>query len=124
MFTNSATSYSDSSDLNSEVTWGDLYTTLPPLARYLVYSFPVPSWRGQEEDVIEDIVQETVRRLIERAGKAARGEAEPIHSLKQMMMVIAQNYCKDLRRSERRLYRMPSQDNASETFGSVGEQAH
>ena len=124
MFTNTVTPYFDSSDLNSEVVWGDFYTNLRALARHLVYSFHVPSWRGQEEDIIEDIVQETLRRLIERARKAERGEAEPIHSLKQMMIVIAQNYCKDLRRSERRLHHILPQDYSSETFGSVDEQAH
>src|SRR5437870_997787 len=81
MFTNSVPSCSDSLDLDSEVIWGDLYSALRPLSRYLVYSFHVPSWRGQEEDVIEDIVQETLRRLIERARKAERGDADPIHSL-------------------------------------------
>src|SRR5438067_4858127 len=106
MFTNSVTSYSDSSDLNSEAIWSDLYTALRALARTLVYSFHVPSWRGQEEDVIEDIVQETTRRIIERAQKAERGEAEPIRSLHQMVTVVAQNYCKDLRRRERRLVRI------------------
>ena len=124
MLTNSVTTYSDSLDLNSEATWNDLYTTLRTLTRYLVYSFHVPSWRGQEEDVIEDIVQETARRLIERARKAERGEAEPIHSLKQMMIVIAQNYCKDLRRSERRSYHKLPQDYSPETFGGVAEQVH
>src|SRR5437588_5178662 len=122
MFTNSVTSCFDSPDLNSEVTWGDLYTTLRPLARYLVYSFPVPSWRGQEEDVIEDIVQETARRIIERAQKAERGEAEPIRSLHQMVTVVAQNYCKDLRRRERRLVRIGQDDDVRDVWIHNGDQ--
>ena len=52
--------------------------------------------------MIEDSVQETMRRMIERARRAERGEAEPIYSLKHMATVTAQNYCKDLRRAERR----------------------
>jgi hypothetical protein len=39
-----------------------------------------------------------------------------------MMIVIAQNYCKDLKRSDRRLSRM--QDDASETVVDVDEQEH
>ena len=90
MFMNSVLFYSQSIDLNSEANWSDLYASLRALARYLVYSFNVSSWRGQEEDIMEDIVQETARRIIERVRKAERGEAGPIHSLKHMMMVIAQ----------------------------------
>ena len=121
---NSVLFYSQSIDLNSEANWSDLYASLRALARYLVYSFNVSSWRGQEEDIMEDIVQETARRIIERMRKAERGEAGPIHSLKHMMMVIAQNYCTDLWRSDRRLSYMPLQDYAPEKFVDVDEQAN
>ena len=121
---NSVLFYSHSIDLNSEANWSDLYASLRALARYLVYSFNVSSWRGQEEDIMEDIVQETARRIIERVRKAERGEAGPIHSLKHMMMVIAQNYCTDLWRSDRRLSHMSPQDYESETLVGVDEQAH
>ena len=123
MFTNSVTSYSDGIDLNSEANWSNLYASLRALARHLVYSFSVSSWRGQEEDIIEDIVQETARRVIERARKAERGEADPIHSLKQMMTVIAQNYCTDLWRTDRRLFHMPPQDYEPESLVGVDQQA-
>jgi DNA-directed RNA polymerase specialized sigma24 family protein len=121
--TKAVTSNIDSFDLNSEVTWDNLYASVRSLARYLVYSFTVPSWRGQEEDILEDIVQETARRLIERVRKAERGEAEPVYSLKQMMIVIAQNYCKDLRRSDRRLLHMSPRNGGAETVASADEQA-
>ncbi len=121
MMTSAVTIYSDSLDLDSEVSWSDLYTSLRALARYLVYSFNISSWRGQEEDLTEDIVQETIRRIIERVLKAECGEAGPIHSPKHMMMTIAQNYCKDLRRSDRRLLHMPH-DYALEILVDVDEQ--
>ena len=124
MMTSAVTIYSDSLDLDSELGWSDLYTSLRALARYLVYSFNVSSWQGQEEDLIEDIVQETIRRIIERVLRAECGEASPIHSPKPMMMTIARNYCKDLRRSERKFSRRLPQDYSPETFGSVDEQAH
>src|SRR6266566_2037796 len=83
MYANLTNSYSG--DLHSENTWKDLYPVLRSLARYLVYSAHVLSWRGQEEDIIEDVVQETARRLLQRAQKAERGEATSIESLPQMM---------------------------------------
>jgi DNA-directed RNA polymerase specialized sigma24 family protein len=110
MVTDSTASYVDIFDLNSEITWKNLYLSLGSFARSLVYSFGVPSWKGQEEDIIEDIVQETMRRLLEQSQKAERGEANPIQSLKLMGTVIAQNYCKDLRRRDRRLSRMQPDD--------------
>ncbi len=122
--TSAVTIYSDSLDLDSEVSWSDLYTSLRALARYLVYSFNVSSWQGQEEDLIEDIVQETIRRIIERVLKAECGEAGPIYSPKHMMMTIAQNYCKDLRRCDRRLLHMPPQEYALEILVDVDEQAN
>ena len=56
----------------SDATWDVLYPALRSLACYLVHTSPLPYWHGQEEDMAEDIVQETVRRVIERAQKAER----------------------------------------------------
>jgi DNA-directed RNA polymerase specialized sigma24 family protein len=97
-------------DLNKDSTWKKLYPLLESLAQYFVYSSNIPSWQGQEVDIIDDIVQETVRRIIERSQKADRGEAAPIQSLKSMLFAVAHNYCKDLRRRDRRLLRVQPQD--------------
>ena len=94
-------------DLDSDSTWEELYPRMATDASYRVFSSHVPSWRGQEYDIAADVVQETARRMIERGRKAARGEAPPIQSLKSMMAVVAQNYCKDLRRHDCRLLREP-----------------
>jgi DNA-directed RNA polymerase specialized sigma24 family protein len=118
------TSPSNTVDINSEATWIDLYASLRSLVRSLVYSFHVTSWCGQEEDMIEDVVQETVRRIFERARKAERGEAEPIYSLKHMMITIAQNYCKDLWRSDRRLLHILPQEDVLEPVAKKDGQAH
>lgn len=96
----------DMLDLTSETAWIDLFPLLVSTARSLAYSYSaqVSSWQGQEEELAQDIVQETARRMIERARKAERGEAEPVYSRK-MITTTAQNYCKDLRRHDRRLFR-------------------
>lgn len=115
-------SSSQNLELSSEDIWNRLYSSLRPLARRLVYSFRISLWRGQEEDIVEDIVQETVWRLVERTRKAERGEAAPIYSLKYMMTVIAQNYCKDLRRRDRKLFHLPEQDDPSEACPDIQKQ--
>ena|SRR5437762_2973468 len=94
----------------SDTTWSALYPALHSLACYLVHTSPLPYWRGQEEDMADDIVQETVRRVIERAQKAERGEASPIQSLKQMANTVAYNYYRDLKRHDYRLSRLEATD--------------
>jgi DNA-directed RNA polymerase specialized sigma24 family protein len=124
MITNApATNTIESFDLSSDSTWSKLYPSLVSLAKYFVYSMRVPSWQGQEDDIVADIVQETWRRVIDRSRKAERGEAPPIHSLKSMMSAIAQNYCKDLRRHDRRLLRIQPQDAPQQAlFHSCNQQ--
>jgi RNA polymerase sigma factor (sigma-70 family) len=103
------------SDIRSETFWTDFYPLLRSRARKYVYAFKVPSWQGQEEDITEDIVQETVRRFIERAEKAEQGQQVSIRSIEAMMITIACNYCKDLRRHDSRLVRIDS-STCSERF--------
>lgn len=122
MVTNLPASNTDSIDLSNDITWRKLYPVLESLAKYFVYSQRVPSWQGQENDIVADIVQETWRRIIERSRKAERGEAPPIYSLKSMMTVIAHNYCKDLRRHDRRLLRIQPQDASLQTLLPVRDQ--
>jgi DNA-directed RNA polymerase specialized sigma24 family protein len=93
-------------DPTSESTWRKLYSILESLVPYFIYSSNIVSWQGQEKDILEDILQETMRRIIEHSQKATRGEALPIQSLKNMGITVAHNYCKDLARRDRRLLRI------------------
>ena len=101
-------------DLNSDIDWAEHYPRLLSLARRFVYRYRLPCWRGQEEDLAEDVAQETVRRTIERIHKAALGEATPLDSVQQMMVVIARNYVLDLRRHDHRVVRISSLDDTHE----------
>jgi DNA-directed RNA polymerase specialized sigma24 family protein len=101
-------------DLHSDAIWEDLYPVLRSFARRLVFSLQVPSWQGQEDDVAEDIVQETACRLMEYAQKVERGEAIAIVVIERFMRVVASNYGRDLRRRDGRLMRMSSENSAWE----------
>src|SRR5690348_10570154 len=101
-------------DLHSDAIWQDLYPVLRSFAHRLVFSLRVPSWRGQEDDVAEDIVQETACRLIEYAQKVEQGEAIAIVVIERFMKVVASNYGRDLRRRDHRLMRMGSESNTCE----------
>ncbi len=72
--------------------------------------------------MIDDVVQETIRRMLERSQKAERGEAAPIHAVESMMAVIAQNYLKDLRRRDWRVSRLQSPDRPCRTTGDTRDQ--
>jgi DNA-directed RNA polymerase specialized sigma24 family protein len=86
--------------------WDELYPPLQSLAHYLVNTLPLPYWQGREADIADDIVQETMRRLLERIQKGQRGTAPPVKLARQMMTTIAFNYYRDLKRHERRLLRL------------------
>jgi DNA-directed RNA polymerase specialized sigma24 family protein len=105
-------------DAKSSSTWQALYPSLRALISRQVYSFRLSSWRGQENEIVEDILQETARRIIEYAQKAEKGEALPIGLFEHLVIVTACNYCKDMRRRDRRFKRL-----AADTSIVVGESA-
>jgi DNA-directed RNA polymerase specialized sigma24 family protein len=94
-------------DLRSDTTWQKLSLLLRPLIKRWVYCSHVPSWKGQELDVVEDILQESLFRIFKYAKKAECGEVPPIELLERISIVIAHNCCKDMRRKDQRLTRFP-----------------
>jgi DNA-directed RNA polymerase specialized sigma24 family protein len=122
MSTDSADRLFEPPELANETTWKNLIHSLASFARSLVFSYRVPSWKGQEEDIADDIVQETMRRIIERTQKSDRGEADPVHSLNHMTTIIAQNYCRDLRRRDCRLVALPPENYVWATLDRTGGQ--
>ena len=90
-------------DMPDESTGNALYYGLQRFVTTLVQNFPVPAWKGQESDIVADIVQESIRKVFERLQKAQQGYADPIQSLKQMSATIAYNTYRDFRRRDRRL---------------------
>lgn len=87
----------------SEKSWEESYSQLHAQARRLVHQLKVAHWQGQEEDVAWDIVQESMRKALEYARKAEKGEGEVVQSLPALLSIIARNYGRDLRRREWRL---------------------
>ncbi|MBV9228252.1 MAG: hypothetical protein JOZ18_02975 [Chloroflexi bacterium] len=106
MTNNTINSSASTDDIKSASKWQNLYPALRSLIRRQVYASRIPSWHGQEDDIVEDILQESARRIIEYAQKAEKGEALPIYLFEHMVMVIASNYCKDMRRRDRRFIRL------------------
>ena len=103
-------------DLSSDSTWEQLYLLLRPYVRRLVYSSDTSSWSGQEADIVEDIVQETITRTLKYARQAELGQTASIASLEGLSKVIARNYCQDLRRHDVRLVRTEQNDSSPELY--------
>jgi len=100
-----------------EEIWEELIRFLRLYAWRLVRAADVEIWRGQRADLVEDVVQETVSRIVERAQRAEAGELPPIESLKGFAAICARHYCIDLQRRDSRLRREVS---ASATHAEYG----
>ena len=95
---------SGSSQENTQANdWEKQIGILRKLVKGLVYSAGIPCWRGEEEEVINELVQEAICRLLERMHKAERQEAEPVNSLDFLSKAIVRNLFIDRVRKEKRL---------------------
>ncbi len=96
-----------------EIFWNKLYTLLRPLVKHWVHNSGVSSWRGQEDDVAEDIVQDAQLRLYRHMLRAEKGQVSPIEHPERMIIVIARRCFLDKWRKDRRLVRFDSDDRLS-----------
>ena len=97
------TALHDTSGVNSfkdDALWSNLYQTLRMPVRYWVYGHMVPSWIGQEEEIIEDIIQETLVRTLNYLQKRDLEQSTTVKSLPHFCKTIALNYSKDLWRHD------------------------
>jgi DNA-directed RNA polymerase specialized sigma24 family protein len=96
--------------LHNECFWKDLYDKLHKPVTTFVRRYKVPSWIGQEDDIINEIVQETVVRLYKKF-LTSPDEAFSIQNMEAFSYTVAQRYCLDMRRKEKRLTRLPLEGN-------------
>jgi DNA-directed RNA polymerase specialized sigma24 family protein len=96
----------------SDQTWSDLCKRLTCYVKTLVYNSGVPAWKGQENDVVADIVQGTIEHILTYQAKVERNEAPPVGSLHHFSRKAAFRYYLDQRRKEMRLVRPETEDDA------------
>lgn len=99
--------------LHNESFWKNLYEKLRKPVTSFVHRYKISLWIGQEDDIIDDIIQETVMRLHKRF-LTAPDEVHSIQNMEAFACIIAQHYCLDLRRKEKRLSRLPQEGNEVE----------
>ncbi|HVU68647.1 MAG TPA: hypothetical protein VHD63_16040 [Ktedonobacteraceae bacterium] len=92
--------------------WDDLYRRLRPLARSWAFSAGVATWKGQENDIAEDIVQAALLHVLQYLN-LCREKGTPIGSLERLSLVIAKHCFIDMRRRELRFQHFAYDANAS-----------
>ncbi len=95
----------------SEDIWKNLYRNLRPSIRKFVCSHRCALIKGQENDVVEDLLQETVIRVFKYAKRAAEGHVAPIDSIERFGYTTALNVCRDWWRKERHMLQWQSLDD-------------
>ncbi|HLZ61534.1 MAG TPA: hypothetical protein VKR06_31700 [Ktedonosporobacter sp.] len=91
----------------SEQIWFQLYSTLRPSIAAWVYASDVAVWHGQENDIVEDILQETAIRIHKYMQQVEKGVNPPILSMRGFSKAVAHNHFQDLRRKDARLLHFP-----------------
>src|ERR1700694_2537518 len=98
------TAFLDSSVIHDkDACWLMLYSSLRRIVRKWVYAACIPRWRGQEEEVVDDIVSEALTRTCERLKLAEEGKAKPVISIPYFSKTTARNHFIDLTRREPRM---------------------
>lgn len=98
--------------------WEALYRLLRPLVRSWVYRAGVPVWQGQEQDIIEDIVQTSLEKIVKYA-RAMHARGVPICSFDHLSIVITRRCFFDLRRRELRLRHFSDNGEGSSDLPSL-----
>jgi DNA-directed RNA polymerase specialized sigma24 family protein len=93
-----------------DIIWYELYNSLRPYILACVYAARVSCWHGQERDIAEDVLQETIIRTMKYTRQAEAGQTTPIYSMMCFGRTVAYNHIRDLRRRDLRLFRPESYD--------------
>src|SRR5690348_7588696 len=91
-------SISDRCNLHGDMLWDALYDLLVARVRYLVCSYHVSLWSGQEEDIIADIVQEAIMRTFRYTTLMKERGVAPYNSLKRISFMIADKCYQEMKR--------------------------
>jgi DNA-directed RNA polymerase specialized sigma24 family protein len=97
--------------LSDDERWTELYNRLRPLAKTWSYRAGVATWKGQENDIAEDIVQAALLKVFQYS-KSCRENGTAIGSLEHLSLVIAKHCFLDMRRRELRFQRLSNAPDA------------
>src|SRR5215471_1452491 len=107
----------------SNVNWHKLYGQLTLMVTRWVRSSNLPTWKAQREDIIEEIVQETMMKALKRIQRGESGELSPVYSVEGLCIRAARNVFIDMVRRDRRLvpFASVSRDDVSYEIPDDGQ---
>ena len=95
--------------VNSYSDWNTLYRQLAIIVTRWVRATNLPTWKAQREDIIDEIVQETMMKVLKRIRRGECGELSPVYSVKGLSVRIAYNIFIDMVRHDRWLVPMATE---------------
>ena len=94
---------SGSEPLSCNLFWDELKSLLKPRILAWLYQYNLPLWIGQEQDIANDVLQETFIRILKYAKRSAFTGSRAIEALEGFGITVARNYIRDMWRKEYRL---------------------
>lgn len=98
---------------NPGVNWHSIYCYLTRKVTKWVSTAKVATWLAQREDIVADIVQETIIRALRRIEEGNSGDKTPVRCVESMCIRIAHNCFIDMIRHDQHL--LPIIDDAGWT---------
>jgi DNA-directed RNA polymerase specialized sigma24 family protein len=94
--------------VSSNANWHTLYKQITVIVTSWVRSANLPTWKNQREDIIDEIVQETMMKVWKRIRRGESGELSPVKSVEGLCVRVAYHTFIDMVRHDRRLVPMAS----------------
>src|SRR5689334_12415939 len=94
--------------VSSNANWQTLYRQITLIVTPWVRCANLPTWKAQREDIIDEIVQETMMKVWKRIRRGESGELPPVNSVEGLCVRVAYNTFIDMVRHDRRLVPMAS----------------
>jgi hypothetical protein len=115
----------DECTITSNTTWDKLYCILESQVKDWVGMAHLSLWRGQEEDVIADIVQEAITRTYTDCAKdSSREEVISWSTLRDTGIDIARRCYRDLECRDGQFVRAPLHGSARQEYCVIYERIH
>lgn len=112
-------------NLQDTCTWSEIYSNLQAKVKKHVRHVGLQAHIGQEYDVVQDVIQETVVRTLIQMQKAERGEVPPVLSPLYFAKKVSHNHLLDIARKESRIVRptndVPMQEQMIENWANAIE---
>ena len=113
--------FSTKCQISSYFNWHTLYKQLTIIVTRWVRSAHLPIWQAQREEIIEEIVQETMMKVLKRIHRGESGELSPVYSVEGLCVRVAYNVFIDMVRRDRRLVPLAS-DNWNDSSYDVPDE--